>query len=70
LRIHWKKRRKDETGGHFTSLRAFDDARGGLRLAKRTEKSISSLFKTISEEGNPRLATLDLYLGILGYSYR
>lgn len=68
LRISLEETRKDGNRAAFLrALRAIVDARGGIvELAKRTEKSTSSLYKTISEEGNPRLDTLDLILEDIG----
>ncbi len=68
LRISLEETRKDGNRAAFLrALRNVVDARGGIvELSKRTEKPTSSLYKTISEEGNPRLETLDLILRDIG----
>ena len=68
LRISLEETREDGNREAFLrALRTVVEARGGIvELAKRTEKPTSSLYKTISEEGNPRLDTLDLILGDIG----
>lgn len=68
LRISLEETRKDGNRTAFLrALRAVVDARGGIvELSKRTEKPTSSLYKAVSEEGNPRLDTLDLILKDIG----
>ena len=68
LRISLEETRKDGNRAAFLrALRNVVDARGGIvELAKRTGKPTSSLYKTVSEAGNPRLDTLDLILGDIG----
>ncbi|RJP23335.1 MAG: transcriptional regulator [Candidatus Omnitrophota bacterium] len=68
LCISLEETRKDGNRTAFLrALRTVVDARGGIaELAKRTEKPTSSLYKTISEEGNPRLDTLDMILKDIG----
>ncbi|MBZ0257378.1 transcriptional regulator [bacterium] len=68
LRISLDETRKDGNRAAFLrALRMVVDARGGIvELAKLTEKPTSSLYKAVSEQGNPRLDTLDLILRDIG----
>lgn len=48
-------------------LRRVVDAQGGVgKLAKRTGLSRTTLYKTLSEKGNPEVATLEAILGVYG----
>lgn len=50
------------------SLRSVAEARGGIsELARRTKMNRQSLYKALSEEGNPRLSTIGIILHGLGY---
>ena len=50
------------------ALRNVAESRGGLNeLAKKTKLNRQSLYKTLSEVGNPRLDTLGLILKALGF---
>jgi DNA-binding phage protein len=68
LKISLEETRKDENREAFLrALRNVVDARGGIvELSKRMHKPTSTLYKAISEDGNPRLDTLDLILGDIG----
>ena len=68
LRISLEETRKDGNRTAFLrALRTVVDARGGIvELAKRTEKHTSTLYQAVSEQGNPRLDTLDVILGDIG----
>lgn len=49
------------------ALREVVDAQGGIgMLAKKTKLSRTSLYKTLSEKGNPEVATLDAILKVYG----
>lgn len=50
------------------SLRNVVEARGGIsELARRTKMNRQSLYKALSDEGNPRLSTIGVILHGLGY---
>lgn len=68
LRISLEETRLDGNRAAFLrALRTFVDAWGGvMELAKRTNKPTSSLYKSVSEDGNPRLDTLDIILADIG----
>ncbi|MEW6238788.1 MAG: transcriptional regulator [Candidatus Omnitrophota bacterium] len=68
LQISLEETRKDGNRAAFLrALRNVVDARGGVvSLAERTNKPTSTLYKAISEEGNPRLDTLDMILNDIG----
>ncbi len=70
LRISLEETRKDGNRAAFLrALRTVVDARGGIvSLSERTQKPASTFYKAISEEGNPRLDTLDMVLADIGLS--
>src|SRR5262245_35868675 len=50
------------------ALRHVTEAQGGIRfLSQKTHLSRESLYKTLSEKGNPKLRTLGIVLDGLGY---
>ena len=49
------------------ALRNVVEAQGGIgALAKKTKRSRTSLYKTLSSAGNPEFATLDAILAVYG----
>lgn len=49
------------------ALRNVVEAQGGIgALAKKTKLSRTTLYKTLSETGNPEIATLDAILAVYG----
>lgn len=49
------------------ALRNVVEAQGGVGLlAKKTKLSRTTLYKTLSETGNPEVGTLDTILGVYG----
>lgn len=53
------------------ALRNVVQANGGMQtLAKNTKKSRTSLYKTLSESGNPRLGNTNDILGAMGMHLR
>ena len=49
------------------ALRNVVEAQGGIgRLAKKTKLSRTTLYTTLSEEGNPEVATLEAILKVYG----
>lgn len=68
IRISLEETRKDGNRRAFLrALRNVVDARGGIvNLAERTHKSTSTLYKAMSEDGNPRLDTLEFILAEVG----
>ena len=49
------------------ALRNVVEAQGGIsRLAKKTNLSRTTLYKTLSEEGNPEITTLEAILKVYG----
>lgn len=52
----------------LSALRDITEAQGGVpAIAKRINKPKQSLYKALSEKGNPRLDTLDAILNSLGF---
>lgn len=68
LRISLEETRKDGNRAAFLrALRNVIDARGGIpELSRRTSKPTSTLYRAVSEAGNPRLDTLDMILSDVG----
>ena len=68
LDIAFEEAEKDGNWGAFmAALRTVAEARGGLGdLAEKLECSRPNLYKTLSEEGNPRLDTFGAILHELG----
>ncbi len=60
---------QDQEAEHLmVALRNVAEAQGGVpALAKRLEKGKTSLYKALSEKGNPRLSTIGEILHGLGY---
>lgn len=57
-----------DRGAFMAALRTIAEAKGGLgELADRLETHRPNLYRTLSEEGNPRLATLASILQELGF---
>ncbi len=49
------------------AIRNVVEAQGGIgRLSKKTNLSRTTLYKTLSEEGNPEVATLEAILNVYG----
>ena len=60
--------RDGDWGAFLASLRMVAEVNGGLgQLAAELDRSRPSLYRTLSEEGNPRLDTLGAVLHKLGY---
>ena len=59
---------QDGNAGLFTAaLKHVAEARGGIRLiSQTTHLSREALYRTLSEDGNPRLDTLTKVLGAMG----
>jgi DNA-binding phage protein len=68
LKVSLEETRKDgDRAAFLRALRNVVDARGGVvDLAERIHKPTSTLYQAISEEGNPRLDTLDTILNDIG----
>jgi probable addiction module antidote protein len=60
--------REGDREGFLLALRDVAEAQGGLKtLMDRTDLKPTGLYKALSENGNPTLATLDKILGGLGF---
>jgi probable addiction module antidote protein len=58
--------KKDSTEAFLVALRDVAEARLGVsNIAKKTKLNRESLYRTLSEAGNPTLSTLDAVLGAL-----
>jgi probable addiction module antidote protein len=58
----------DSIEGFLLALRDVADATLGMsKVAEASEKNRENLYRTLSEDGNPRLKTLDAVLGALGF---
>jgi len=56
-----------DTHGFLVALKNVVDAQGGMkRLASKTKKSRTSLYKMVSEHGNPYLITTHEVLAAMG----
>lgn len=54
--------------GLLLALKDLADAQGGIaKLAEKTKLSRQSLYKSLSEKGNPKLETLETILNGLGF---
>lgn len=69
LKISMEETGKDGNRAAFLrALRNVVDARGGvIELSKRTHKPKCTLYKAVSDDGNPRLDMLDLILNDVGF---
>jgi probable addiction module antidote protein len=57
-----------DTKAFLTALRNIAEAQGGItKLAEETHLNRQSLYKTLSNKGNPRLNTLGSILKVLGF---
>jgi probable addiction module antidote protein len=58
----------NDTGALLSALRTVAEAQGGVpALARRINMEKMTLYKALSEEGNPRLSTIGAILQGLGY---
>jgi probable addiction module antidote protein len=58
----------NDTGAFLLAIRDVVQAQGGIRkLAESTSLNRQSLYKALSDKGNPRLDTLGAVLHALGY---
>lgn len=69
LDVAFEEAEKDGNWAAFmASVRTVAEVKGGIgELAGKLECSRTNLYKTLSEEGNPRLSTLASILQALGY---
>jgi probable addiction module antidote protein len=69
LQVALEEFEQDGNSEHLmVALRNVAEAQGGVpELARRLKKGKTSLYKALSEKGNPRLDTIGLILQGLGY---
>jgi probable addiction module antidote protein len=69
LQVALEEFEQDGNSEHLMiALRNVAEAQGGVpELARRLKKGKTSLYKALSEKGNPRLDTIGLILQGLGY---
>jgi probable addiction module antidote protein len=69
LQVALEEFEQDGDSEHFmVALRNVAEAQGGVpELARRLNKGKTSLYKALSEKGNPRLETIGAILNGLGY---
>ena len=69
LQVALEEYQKDgDTEVLLLALRHVTEAQGGISvLSRKTHLNRESLYKTLSNRGNPRLATLGLLLKALGF---
>jgi probable addiction module antidote protein len=69
LQVSFEDYEKDgDTGALLTALRTVAEARGGVpELARKIGMEKMTLYKALSEEGNPKLSTIGAILHGLGY---
>ena len=69
LQVALEEYQKDnDTKALLLALRHVTEAQGGIRvLARKTHLNRESLYKTLSNKGNPKLQTLGLLLKGLGF---
>jgi probable addiction module antidote protein len=72
LEVSLEEFEKDNnTGALLSALRTVAEARGGIpELARRIGMEKMTLYKALSEEGNPKLSTIGAVLHGLGYRMR
>jgi probable addiction module antidote protein len=68
LQVALEEFEQDGDSEHLVALRNVAEAQGGVsELARRLNKGKTSLYKALSEKGNPRLDTVGAILQGLGY---
>jgi probable addiction module antidote protein len=72
LEVSLEEFEKDNnTGALLSALRTVAEAQGGIpELARRIGMEKMTLYKALSEEGNPKLSTIGAVLHGLGYRMR